>query len=106
MNLNKTFEFHPSGNILCQRHKAYVWSYTLWNLKLYTKIVDLDKYCLLKAMYRCNYKQNCLYLALESGGLSDIKLQQIILTLRNPYISKAPKGNGIGAIGSKNWVWF
>ena len=21
-------------------------------------------------------------------------------------ISKAPKGNGIGATGSKNWVWF
>ena len=22
------------------------------------------------------------------------------------FISKAPKGNGIGATGSKNWVWF
>ena len=21
-------------------------------------------------------------------------------------LSKAPKGNGIGATGSKNWVWF
>ena len=21
-------------------------------------------------------------------------------------VSKAPKGNGIGATGSKNWVWF
>ena len=24
----------------------------------------------------------------------------------NDSISKAPKGNGIGATGSKNWVWF
>ena len=24
----------------------------------------------------------------------------------HPLISKAPKGNGIGATGSKNWVWF
>ena len=23
-----------------------------------------------------------------------------------PLVSKAPKGNGIGATGSKNWVWF
>ena len=23
-----------------------------------------------------------------------------------PHLSKAPKGNGIGATGSKNWVWF
>ena len=22
------------------------------------------------------------------------------------WLSKAPKGNGIGATGSKNWVWF
>ena len=22
------------------------------------------------------------------------------------YVSRAPKGNGIGATGSKNWVWF
>ena len=22
------------------------------------------------------------------------------------FVNKAPKGNGIGATGSKNWVWF
>ena len=27
---------------------------------------------------RNNYKHNCLYLALQAGGLSDIKLQQFI----------------------------
>ena len=31
----------------------------------------------------------------------------IIATMRTDrHISKAPKGNGIGAAGSKNWVWF
>ena len=32
------------------------------------------------------YKHNCLYLALESGGLSDAKLQELILTLKNRHI--------------------
>ena len=26
--------------------------------------------------------------------------------LPGAQLSKAPKGNGIGATGSKNWVWF
>ena len=32
---------------------------------------------------RNNYKHNCLYLALKAGGLAYIKLQHLILTLRN-----------------------
>ena len=35
-----------------------------------------------------NYKHNCLYLALQAGGLSGTKLQELILTLRNRHIHK------------------
>ena len=35
---------------------------------------------------RNNYKHECLYLALQAGGFSDIKLQELILTLRNRHI--------------------
>ena len=38
------------------------------------------------ATHTNNYKHNCLYLALQAGGLSDIKLQELILTLRNRHI--------------------
>ena len=51
-------------------------------------IFDFDKYGIFKNVDRNNYKHNCLYLALEAGGLSDIKLQQLILTLRNRTIHK------------------
>ena len=47
---------------------------------------DLDKYGVFKHVDKHNYHHNCLYLALEHGGLSDIKLQQLILTLRNRTI--------------------
>ena len=40
-----------------------------------------------------NCKHNCLYLALQSGGLPTIKLQEIILTLRNRHIHKCDFGN-------------
>ena len=33
------------------------------------------------------YKHNCLYLALISGGLPDIKLQDLLLSLRNRHVS-------------------
>ena len=36
---------------------------------------------------------NCLYLALKAGGLSDIKLQELILTLRNRTIHKCDLEN-------------
>ena len=51
-------------------------------------IFDLSKYGIFKSVGRKNYKHNCLYLALQSGGLSDIKLQELILTLRNRHIHK------------------
>ena len=41
-----------------------------------------------KKVDRNNYNHNCLYLALQAGGLSDIKLQEIILSLRNRHIHK------------------
>ena len=54
-------------------------------------------------------KHNCLYLALEAGGLSDIKLQELILTLRNRTIHKCDLSNvcdtleiHIGLISIKN----
>ena len=46
-----------------------------------------------KIVDRRNYKHNCLYLALQSGGLSDIKLQELILSLRNRHIHKCDLEN-------------
>ena len=37
---------------------------------------------------RKNYKHICLYLALQAGGLSYIKLQELIISLRNRRIHK------------------
>ena len=45
-------------------------------------IFDLAKYGIFKSVDRHNYKHNCLFLALGAGGLSDIKLQQLVLTLK------------------------
>ena len=42
---------------------------------------------------RNNYKHNCLLLALEAGGLTDAKLQQFILTLRNRTNHKCDLSN-------------
>ena len=42
----------------------------------------------LKITDRKGYKHNCLYLALKAGGLSDSKLQELILTLINRHIHK------------------
>ena len=51
-------------------------------------IFDLSKYGIFKTVDRNNYKHNCLYLALQAGGLSDVKLQELILSLRNRHIHK------------------
>ena len=51
-------------------------------------IFDLTKSGIFKIIDRKNYKHNCLYLALKAGGLSDVKLQELILTLRNRHIHK------------------
>ena len=56
-------------------------------------LFDFDKYGIFKKVDRNNYNHNCLYLALEAGGLSVIKLQQLILTLRNRTIHKCDLSN-------------
>ena len=40
-----------------------------------------------------NYKRNCLYIALESGGLSNIKLQELISSFRNRHVHKCDLKN-------------
>ena len=53
---------------------------------LNTTIFDLFKYGIFKSVDRRNYDHNCLYLSLESGGLPDAKLQELMLTLgKSPY---------------------
>ena len=42
---------------------------------------------------RHNYNHNCSYLALQPGGLSDINLQQIILTFRNEAVHTCDVSN-------------
>ena len=39
-------------------------------------VYDLSKYGTPKSVDRDNYNHNCLYLALQAGSLSDIKLQE------------------------------
>ena len=56
-------------------------------------LFDFDKYGVFKTIDRHNYNHNCLYLALQAGGLSDIKLQQLILTVRNRTIHKCDLSN-------------
>ena len=56
-------------------------------------IFDLSKYCIFKSVDTNNYKHNCLYLVLQAGGLSDIKLQELILSLRNRHIHKCDLEN-------------
>ena len=51
-------------------------------------ISDTSKYGMFKTVDRNNYKHNWLYLALKAGGLSDIKFQELILTLRSRHIHK------------------
>ena len=51
-------------------------------------IFDLSKYVIFKSVGRKSYKHNYLYLALESGGLSFITLQGLMLFLRNRHIHK------------------
>ena len=48
-------------------------------------IFDLSKNGMFKPVGRNNYRHNCLYLALQAGGLSDVKLQELILSLRNRH---------------------
>ena len=54
---------------------------------------DLATYGLFKQVDRNSYKHKCLLVALEEGGLSDVKLQQLVLTLRNRTIHKCDLSN-------------
>jgi hypothetical protein len=56
-------------------------------------IFDLSKYGIFKTVDKNNYRQHCLYLALQSGGLSDVKLQELILSSRNRHIHKCDLEN-------------
>ena len=56
-------------------------------------IFYLSKYGIFKPVDGKNYKQNCLHLALESSGLSYIKLQDLILSLRNRHVHKCDLEN-------------
>ena len=56
-------------------------------------IFDLSKYGIFKSVDRNNYKHNCLYLASQAGGLSDVKLQELMLSLRNRHIYKCDLEN-------------
>ena len=60
---------------------------------LHIIIFDLSKYGIFKTVDRNNYKHNCLYLASQAGGLSDVKLQELILSLRNRHIHKCDLEN-------------
>lgn len=60
---------------------------------------DLDKYGLFKTIDRYSCKHNCLNLALEVGGLSHIKVQQLILTLRSRTIHKCDLSNVCNVLG-------
>ena len=60
---------------------------------LNTTTFDISKHCIFKSVDRKNYKHNCLYLALQAGGLSDIKLQGLVLTLRNRHVHKCGLSN-------------
>ena len=62
-------------------------------------IYDLTKYGIFESVDKHNYHHNCLYLALEAGGLSDIKLQELILTLRNRPIHKCDLSNVCNVFG-------
>ena len=52
----------------------------------------------LKNIGRNRYKHNCLLLALEAGGLPDVKLQKLILTLRNRTIHKCDLSNACNVL--------
>ena len=54
---------------------------------------DLYKNDIFRIVDRSNCKHDCLYLALQSGGLSDIELQELMLSLRNRHIHKCDLEN-------------
>ena len=62
-------------------------------------LLNIETYGLCKInIDRNNYTHNCLYLALKTCGLSDIKLQNRILPLRNRTIHKCDLSNVCNAL--------
>ena len=55
---------------------------------LNTTIFDLPKYDISTSVDTNNYKHNCLYLALQPGGLSYIKVKELISTLGSRHVHK------------------
>ena len=52
-----------------------------------TTSFGLSKYGIFETVGRNNYRHNCLYLALQAGGLSDVKLQELLLSLIVTFIN-------------------
>ena len=61
---------------------------------------DLDKYGIFKTGDRNNYKRDCLYLTLQAGGSSDIKLQELIFISRNRAIHECDLSNVCLTLGT------
>ena len=51
------------------------------------------EYGVFKSVDGDNYRHTCLYLALKAGGLPDIKLQELLLSLRDRHIHKCDLRN-------------
>ena len=86
INVEQEIEFPIVGK---KRTRAGVSFFPYLNITIF----DLSKYGIFKIVDRRNYKHTCLYLALQSGGLSDIKLQELILSLRNRHVHKCDLEN-------------
>ena len=54
---------------------------------------EFDNYGVFKNVNRHNYEHNCLYVGLQAGGLSDIKLQELVVTLRTETIHNCDLSN-------------
>ena len=106
-----TFSDSEIGELIEQEHEVIV---TAVNMKiekhrpggaffsfLNKAIYDLSKYGIFKSVDKSNYHHNCLYLALQAGGLSDIKLQELILTLRHRTIHTCDLSNVCDALESR-----
>ena len=86
MNVEKEIEFFILDN---NRTRAGGSFFPHLNITIF----DSSNYCIYKSVDRKNYKHNCLYLALQPGGLSNIKLQELILSLRNRHVHKCDLEN-------------
>ena len=63
-------------------------------------IYDLSKYgFFFKSVDQGNCNHSCLYLALQAGGLSDIRLQELVIALRHRIIHKCDLINVCDTLG-------